>query len=40
MMSGGMNGMGGGMGPGMMGAGWEPGSGTWGYGMVFVFTTR
>lgn len=28
------------MGGGMMGAGWEPGAGTWGYGMTFTFTTR
>lgn len=25
---------------GMMGPGWQPGSGTWGYGMAFTFTTR
>ena len=31
--------MGGGMGPGMMGNGWQPGTGTWGYGMIFTFTT-
>lgn len=37
MMGGG--GMGSGMGPGMMGSGWQPGSGTWGYGMVITFTT-
>lgn len=24
---------------GMMGSGWQPGSGTWGYGMTFTFTT-
>lgn len=28
-----------GMGPWMMGPGWQPGSGTWGYGMVVSFTT-
>jgi hypothetical protein len=39
IMSGGMNGITGGMGPGMMGVGWQPGSGDWGYGMVFIFTT-
>ena len=27
------------MGGGMMGPGWQPGSGTWGYGMTFTFTT-
>lgn len=32
-------GMGPGMGPGMMGSGWQPGSGTWGYGMVVSFAT-
>ena len=37
MMGGGMTG--GGMGPGMMGSGWQPGSGTWGYGMLVTFTT-
>ena len=32
--------MGGGMmGNGMMGVGWQPSSGTWGYGMSFTFTT-
>ena len=24
---------------GMMGSGWEPGTGMWGYGMIFTFTT-
>lgn len=28
-----------GMGPWMMGPGWQPGSGTWGYGMIVSFTT-
>lgn len=37
MMGGGTNG--GGMGPGMMGSGWQPGTGTWGYGMLVTFTT-
>lgn len=32
-----MNGSG--MGPWMMGPGWQPGSGTWGYGMIVPFTT-
>ena len=27
------------MGGGMMGPGWQPGSGTWGYGMTLTFTT-
>ena len=27
------------MGGGMMGPGWQPGSGTWGYGMTFTFIT-
>lgn len=27
------------MGGGMMGSGWQPGSGTWGYGMTFTFTS-
>jgi len=36
MMPGGM--MGGGW-PGTMGPGWQAGSGTWGYGMIFTFTT-
>jgi Big-like domain-containing protein len=31
--------MGGGNGPGMMGPGWQAGTGTWGYGMTFTFTT-
>ena len=33
--------MGGMMGNGsvMMGPGWQPGAGTWGYGMIFTFTT-
>ena len=30
---------GGTMGGHMMGPGWQPGSGTWGYGMTFTFTT-
>ena len=30
---------GGRMGAGMMGSGWQPGSGTWGYGMTITFTT-
>ena len=37
MMGGGTSG--GGMGPGMMGSGWQPGTGTWGYGMLVPFTT-
>ena len=37
MMSGGR--MGGGNGAGMMGPGWQAGSGMWGYGMSFTFTT-
>ena len=37
MMDGG-NGMMGGS-NGMMGSGWQPGSGTWGYGMTLTFTT-
>lgn len=36
-MSSGM--MGGGSGAGGMGPGWQPGAGTWGYGMSFTFTT-
>lgn len=36
-MGGGMNG--GGMGAGMMGSAWQPGSGTWGYGMLVTFKT-
>lgn len=31
--------MGGGMGPWMNGPGWQPGNGTWGYGMIVTFTT-
>lgn len=27
------------MGGGMMGSGWQPGSGTWGYGMTLTFTS-
>jgi hypothetical protein len=34
-----MGGMMGGNGWGMMGPGWQAGSGTWGYGMVFTFIT-
>ena len=30
---------GGGRGDGMMGSGWQPSSGTWGYGMLVTFTT-
>jgi len=30
---------GGRMGEGMMGSGWQPRSGTWGYGMTVTFTT-
>ena len=37
-MMGGGNGMMGGS-NGMMGSGWQPGSGTWGYGMTLMFTT-
>ena len=38
-MTGGM--MGGGSGQGMMsGAGWQAGSGMWGFGMMFTFTTK
>lgn len=39
--SSGMGGSGGmmGSGNGMMGSGWQPGSGTWGYGMTLTFTT-
>ena len=37
-MMGGSNGMMGGT-NGMMGSGWQPGSGTWGYGMTLTFTT-
>ena len=37
-MMGGGNGMMGGT-NGMMGSGWQPGSGTWGYGMTLTFTT-
>jgi hypothetical protein len=37
MMTGGR--MGGGNGYGMMGPGWQAGTGTWGYGMTFTFTT-
>ena len=37
MMNGGR--MGGGYGAGMMGPGWQDGTGTWGYGMSFTFTT-
>lgn len=37
MMTGGR--MGGGNGAGMMGPGWQAGTGTWGYGMTFTFTT-
>ena len=33
-MMGGMMGNG-----GMMGAGWQPGTGMWGYGIIFTFTT-
>lgn len=36
MMTGGMMG---GTGTGMMGPGWQAGTGTWGYGMSFAFTT-
>ena len=28
-----------GSGSGMMGPGWQPAAGTWGYGMIFAFTT-
>lgn len=34
-----MGGMMGGNGSGMMGPGWQAGSGTWGYGMVLTFVT-
>jgi hypothetical protein len=37
-MMGGSGGMMGGS-NGMMGSGWQPGSGTWGYGMTLTFTT-
>jgi len=37
MMTGGR--MGGGNGAGMMGPGWQAGTGMWGYGMSFTFTT-